>query len=383
MKFAAWTRPPFGAKVVKPSDITLGLPLISSVSEVLPCDHNGQKIRPVKVKVANAVNHAILKPIKKITKRAAEINNTITPIPKRCLFWSTYCQSILYYISSIFTLRQAHLRMLERIQQKVLIGRPWLRANFVTSIFSALKIAPATDLQTSCAVANVGLVNRMHGAQVFLASPTQLPTLPFYVKNALRYTNKHCHALSFTTQSADVSPTHITPSPTLLPTLKKHLKELHHAKATDYIEDRIARTTLFRLLQRSPQQLLKLFHDTQHKAFPPMDRIYCLRWLLDEDTDAFFALRLQGLSRQGTCANCLTATGFLHPIAYTQQPICVSCFSFRYPQHPPWCYHLPAASRAHLEAGLTPPYPSPLSPALTPSRAPPHRRHSRFALSVT
>ena len=117
---------PFGAKIVKAQDITLGLPLMSAHTEVLPRKPDGTVTVKKRHLKQDRCNYGFKKAFVKIRKRSHAVQQTLTSGPKRVLFWTTFCLSTLYYFTSLVNLTAKSIRALLTLQSKTLLGRPWI-----------------------------------------------------------------------------------------------------------------------------------------------------------------------------------------------------------------------------------------------------------------
>jgi len=144
-------RCPFGAKIIKSVDITLGLPIASRHQQVLPCDPDGSPSAPGRHKHSFLLSEALTRSLAKISKRASRIGSTFTSGPRRALFWTAFCQSTLYYVTSVFALSNRFLKKLQRLQQKVLLGaRTWIPMLHLASVSAMFKIGPCSQVHISC-----------------------------------------------------------------------------------------------------------------------------------------------------------------------------------------------------------------------------------------
>jgi hypothetical protein len=167
-------RCPFGAKIIKSVDITLGLPIASRHQQVLPCDPDGSPSAPGRHKHSFLLSEALTRSLAKISKRASRIGSTFTSGPRRALFWTAFCQSTLYYVTSVFALSNRFLKKLQRLQQKVLLGaRTWIPMQHLASVFAMFKIGPCSQVHISCQKANLAAVLRMYGHQELLTSSSR------------------------------------------------------------------------------------------------------------------------------------------------------------------------------------------------------------------
>ena len=166
---------PFGAKVIKAWDITLGLPLASKHDQVLPLGVDGQPIAARRMKVATLLARALDKAIIKLRTRANRLLLTLTPAPKRALFWTAYCQSALYFVTSVFMISSKHQKQLDRLQQRVLLGRAWLPGRLVADVFSAFRIGPASNIMLACQKANLSAYLRLYGTDALINAIKKQP----------------------------------------------------------------------------------------------------------------------------------------------------------------------------------------------------------------
>ena len=101
---------PFGAKVVKDQDVTLGLPLASPYTAALPLDVEGNAVVSKRRRLRTVADKHFNKIFHKLQNRANKLLATRTSGPYRALYWTTYCQSTMYYFSSCFDLSNARLK---------------------------------------------------------------------------------------------------------------------------------------------------------------------------------------------------------------------------------------------------------------------------------
>jgi hypothetical protein len=156
---------PFGMRVLKNQDITLGLPLVSKHRNIFPIDRGGKSLAPGRIKLSLLLQDALAKATLKLTQRANRIQATLTSLPKGALFWTAYCQSTLYYVASVFTLPAKQFKKLQRLQQKVLLGRAWIPGNLLSDVLSAFKIGPCQNLRTATDVSMLGAALRLYGSE--------------------------------------------------------------------------------------------------------------------------------------------------------------------------------------------------------------------------
>ena len=85
--------------------------------------------------------------------------------PRRSLFWTAYCQSTLQYVASVFCIFQKRIKQIRKLQQKVLIGRPWIQSQHIAEVLSSLKVGPTCNLELYCRKANLGAALRLYGSE--------------------------------------------------------------------------------------------------------------------------------------------------------------------------------------------------------------------------
>ena len=162
---------PFGAMVIKDQDVTLGLPLASPCSTVLPLTEDASPSSSKRRKLAIVADKHFNKIFHKLQNRACKLLSTLTSGPYRALYWTTYCQSMLYFFSSCFDLSKTRLKKIYRLQQKVIIGRPWIQGHHLADVFSVFKIGPCCNLVASLERAKVSMCLRYYGLQQVCDAP--------------------------------------------------------------------------------------------------------------------------------------------------------------------------------------------------------------------
>ena len=136
---------PYGAKILKEQDISLGLPIHSQQTPVFPTDVNGNVNTPKKVKEKTVGEAHLRKTFSKIKSKQSCISNTITSIPKRAQFWSVYCQSCLHYIGPVLGFTKSQLQKIRQLQSRLVLGRSWIQAEHLPSVFHHTKIYSMRD----------------------------------------------------------------------------------------------------------------------------------------------------------------------------------------------------------------------------------------------
>ena len=301
---------PFGMHVLKQQDTTLGLPLASKHRNILPFAADGLPLKPCKFKLGKLAHDALAKATLKLTQRARRIQATLTSLPKRALFWTAYCQSTLYYVTSIFILSPKQMQKIQRLQQKVLLGRAWIPHKILPDVLSSLKIAPCNNLHTSTNASLLGAALRLVGtAQLLLPS-----------NGTMFFQNVHRTLLAW--QKSD--PTGFTenflnkpvPPPEnresqikavkqninrILLAYKTFRKKILAQEATNYVLNKAHFSPFSLYTQGNVHKLLEVFSSLPHKLLPPVDKAYFLRWLVNEELDLTYHMRLAQHSKLQQC----------------------------------------------------------------------------------
>jgi hypothetical protein len=72
---------------------------------------------------------------------------------------------MLYFFSSSFDPSKTRLKKIYRLQQNVIIGRPWIQGHHLADVFSVFKIGPRCNLVSSLKRAKVAMCLRYYGLQ--------------------------------------------------------------------------------------------------------------------------------------------------------------------------------------------------------------------------
>jgi hypothetical protein len=131
--------------------------LASSFHEVLPLAADGFPASKRRRRLRTVADKHFDKILHRLQNRAHKLISACTSGPYRAFYWTTFWQSMLYYFASCFELSNGRLKKLHRLQQKVIIGRPWLQGSHLADVFSAYKIGPCCNLISALKRAKVSL----------------------------------------------------------------------------------------------------------------------------------------------------------------------------------------------------------------------------------
>ena len=295
---------PYGAKIIKAHDITLGLPLASRVTNVLPFDSEGQISKPGKQRLAGLLDIALTRAINKITVRARRLCHTATSAPKRALFWTAYCQSTLYFATSVFALTPKYLAVLNRLQQKVLLGRPWIPGKHLATTFSMLKIGPCCAISIACRKANLAAVLRLYGTRILQTKEPKakmLKTAHQSLQDWLRLEPESFRKCFRTIYEPDASRARKKNINRITAEFCRVRKQQERRQATHHLLIKASKSAFAIYSESSLESIFQALQTFPAKLVQPVNRYYFLRWLVAEETDAQFYQRLQGIKREQQC----------------------------------------------------------------------------------
>jgi len=263
------------------------------------------------------------------------------------LYWTTYCQSMLYYFASCFELSNTRLKKLQRLQQKVIIGRPWIQGAHLADVFSAFKIGPCCNLSSALRRAKVSLCLRIYGLQGILSAKDSHPILGTAKKTLLEW---QCHENAAFQEAISLS---IPPCQGItvpharsrrrqrdendapvdlkakrrntnkfVAKLKESQKALNNKNALDYVTKKIRQTPLSVYTNCVLEGLVQLLETAHHKELSKVDRAYILRWFLGEEADWNFKLRINSVLRSKACCCGCTFVSNLAPFAAPTPSVC-------------------------------------------------------------
>ena len=347
---------PFGAKVLRSCDVTLGLPLASRCTHILPLAVDGAPIPRRKQKLKVIAAKHFNRTMTKLRSRARKVVATLTPGTLRALYWTAYCQSMTYYQTSCFELSSTALKALQRLSQQVLLGRAWLRGRYVADLFSALRIGPSTNIAQACLRSRIVTCLRMYGLPAILAARKTDP-LVYKVQQYLRqWKARDAQTYGSAIQSLQASfgnPATKPPSKRAANKfalyLKQHQKAIVSNEALAYLVERCERSAWMSFSIYPPSQLITSFTNTHIKLFSRVDRLYVLRWLVDEEADFALLCRTRQVPLRRLCScGCRQLSG-LAPFG----PCGLACCRVLLKQllgEYPWAAFTPCAWRSELTA---------------------------------
>ena len=273
--------------------------------------------------------------------------STYTSGPRRALFWIAFCQSILYYVTSVFAFSNKFLKKLQRIQQRVLLGtRTWIPMQHIASVFAMFKIGPCSQIHIACQKANLAAVLRMYGHQELLTSSSQTSMMQRARKsletfstadvlkcNAALAALTTCTAAPYTRRAKQVVAK-------FLGDFQFTLKERSKLAAVAHI-DKLAQKSPFMLFALSPvSTLIQHLSKTPQKFLSSTDRFYFLRWLICSEVDADYREKLENLCASGCCPFGAPNVSRIKPWGRAGASLCNKCFFTAYGTASAWRTHV-------------------------------------------
>ena len=112
------------------------------------------------------------KTLKKINPKAAEkfvyrlrlFRQPVLSVVTKTIAFNTFSQSVVLYTTSYFGAATDDLQMLRAAAAELLLGRSWIRHDFLAYVFRWSKIAPLLDPGLSILVSALGLFLRKGGS---------------------------------------------------------------------------------------------------------------------------------------------------------------------------------------------------------------------------
>ena len=264
--------------------------------------------------------------LKKINPKAAEkfvqrlrlFKQPILSVVTRSIAFNTFSQSVVLYTTSYFGAATEDLQMLRAAAADLLLGRSWLRHDYIAYVFRWVKISPLLDPGLSILVSALGLFLRKGGEIQELYSEFPLPEnrQTFEVRSLWR------------AWASVVGEDRLTHAASVRGTIKQRVNAvkaliLRHmmSSASSYIQNKI-------LVSGWTGGINWMWFNgavgISKRWIPSMARFTLLRWAVNEDDDEWLARR--GISRSKQCFYCANI-GKTYPFGGYRVAVCEVCIA--------------------------------------------------------
>ena len=264
--------------------------------------------------------------LKQINPKAAEkfihrlrlFRQPVLSVVSKSIAFNTFAQSVVLYTTSYFGAATEDLQMLRSAATELLLGRNWIRQDFLAFVFRWLKIAPLLDPGVSILVSALGLFLRKGGLvhELYNEHPPAV--------------NRQTHEVRVLCQAwasiiGDVVLTRALSSRGSIKqrvhAVKKCIIDHMTQLASQYIRNKILTSGWTGGIG---WRWLSDAREANKRWIPGFTRFALLRWAVNEDDDEWLARR--GQSRQKQCAHC-TNQARAYPFGGHQVAICETCIN--------------------------------------------------------
>jgi hypothetical protein len=266
---------------------------------------------------------------------------------------------MLYYFASCFDLGRKKLAKLHKLQQRVVIGRPWIQGAKLAGVISVFKIGPTCNMNAAFQRAKVAMCLRFWGLKAILGASKKHPFINSANKILLQ-----CHAAGPSDLDPLLSLSITSPEEAqgnksiqrdnrknvykILKALKDIQKKEHHQVSYDYISAKARKSPIEAVTDVVSSGLLELLRHASPKTLNKVDRLYLLRWFAFEEADWNLQLRFQSISKRQICKMCSNNNSNLCPLGAAGVSICHHCYRGSFGSLP-WLHFLPIAIRNQLK----------------------------------
>ena len=146
----------FGAHCIQGVATSLGLLLLGR-AQLADRELWAVTSHPTTVKQIN------LKAAEKFVHRLRLFRQPVLSVVAKSIAFNTFAQSVVLYTTSYFGAATEDLQMLRAAATELLLGRNWIRQDFLAFVIRWLKIAPLLDPGVSIIVSALGLFLRKGG----------------------------------------------------------------------------------------------------------------------------------------------------------------------------------------------------------------------------
>ena len=264
--------------------------------------------------------------LKQINPKAAEkfihrlrlFRQPVLSVVSKSIAFNTFAQSVVLYTTSYFGAATEDLQMLRSAATELLLGRNWIRQDFLAFVFRWLKIAPLLDPGVSIMVSALGLFLRKGGLAHELyeeyppAVNRQTHEVRVLCQAWARIIGDGALTRALASQGSIKQRVHA---------VKKCILEHMTQLASQYIRNKVLTSGWTGGIG---WKWLSEAREANKRWIPGVTRFALLRWAVNEDDDEWLARR--GQSRQKQCIHCINQAR-AYPFGGHQVAICETCIS--------------------------------------------------------
>ena len=266
--------------------------------------------------------------LKQINPKAAEkfihrlrlFRQPVLSVVSKSIAFNTFAQSVVLYTTSYFGAATEDLQMLRAAATELLLGRNWIRQDFLAFVFRWCKIAPLLDPGVSIIVSALGLFLRKGGFahELYEENPPAVNRQTHEVRVLWqawsRIVGEEVLTRALSSRGSIKQRIHA---------VKKCILDCMIQLASQYVRNKILTSGWTGGIG---WKWLSEARETSKRWIPGITRFALLRWAVNEDDDEWLARR--GQSRQKKCALCANQ-GRAYPLGGFHTAICETCIATR------------------------------------------------------
>ena len=303
----------FGAHCIQGVATSLGLLLLGR-AQLADRDLWAVTTHPTTLKQINP------KAAEKFIHRLRLFRQPVLSVVSKSIAFNTFAQSVVLYTTSYFGAATEDLQMLRSAATELLLGRNWIRQDFLAFVFRWLKIAPLLDPGVSIIVSALGLFLRKGGFahELYEEHPPAINRQTHEVRVLwqawARILGEEVLTRALSSRGSIKQRVHA---------VKKCILEHMTQLASQYIRNKVLTSGWTGGIG---WKWLSEAREANKRWIPGVTRFALLRWAVNEDDDEWLARR--GQSRQKRCIHC-TNQGRAYPFGGHQVAICETCIGIK------------------------------------------------------
>ena len=303
----------FGAHCIQGVATSLGLLLLGR-AQLADRDLWAVTTHPTTLKQINP------KAAEKFIHRLRLFRQPVLSVVSKSIAFNTFAQSVVLYTTSYFGAATEDLQMLRSAATELLLGRKWIRQDFLAFVFRWLKIAPLLDPGVSIIVSALGLFLRKGGFahELYEEHPPAINRQTHEVRVLwqawARILGEEVLTRALSSRGSIKQRVHA---------VKKCIIEHMTQLASQYIRNKVLTSGWTGGIG---WKWLSEAREANKRWIPGVTRFALLRWAVNEDDDEWLARR--GQSRQKRCIHC-TNQGRAYPFGGHHEAICETCIGIK------------------------------------------------------